>query len=111
MTRIQKLCNRVTLLKRRLVEEEDGSFKELWEEEGTLWAQVNPYMGREALGEGWNSFNPVPLKYKVTLRFRHGQFTRISWEGATLALLCPPLIDVRRRWLVCLTYALGENNE
>lgn len=111
MTRIQELCNRVVLLKRRIIEEEDGSFKELWQEGDSIWAQVVPCMGREAFGEEWNNLTPVQMKYKVTMRFRRGRFARIRWENITLALLCPPFIDQRRQWITCLMYALGESDE
>lgn len=108
MTRIQELRNRVTLLKRRVVEEQDGSFTESWEEGDSVWAQVIPCMGREAFGEGWNTVTPIRAKYKVTMRFRKIRFAR---ENVILALLCPPLIDQRRQWMVCLMYAMGEGDE
>lgn len=111
MTHIQELRNRIALLKRRIVEEQDGSFTELWEEGETVWAQVLPCMGREAFGEGWNTVAPIRAKYKVTLRFRKGRFARIKWENITLALLCPPLIDQRRQWMVCLMYTVGDEDE
>jgi len=108
MMRIQDLSNRVILLKRRIVEEQDGSFTELWEEGSLVWAKVVPSMGREAFGEEWNNANPVQSKYKVTLRLRRERFGRIKWEDMTLALLCPPLIDQRRCWMVCLMYEVNE---
>ena len=59
MTHIQELRNRVALLKRRIVEEEGGSFTELWEEGDTVWAQVIPCMGREAFHGDCTA--PIPL--------------------------------------------------
>ncbi len=108
MLRIHALRNRVVLLKRRIAEEQDGSFTEVWEEGSSVWAKVVPCMGREAFGEEWNDANPVQTKYKVTMRFRREEFARIKWEGTTLALLGPPLIDQHRRWMVCLMYGVSE---
>lgn len=109
MTRIQELRNRVVLLKRRIKEEQDGSFTESWEKGTSVWAKVLPYMGREAFGEEWNTVNPVQAKYKVTMRFRREKFTRLQWENLTLTLLCPPIIDQQRCWMVCLMYEVSEN--
>lgn len=109
--KIQELRHRVILLKRRVIEEADGSFKEVWQEGDAVWAQIVPCMGREAFGEGWNNLNPAHTKYKVTLRYRKGWFRRIQWEDITLALLGSPLKDPHRQWITCLMYALGENNE
>ena len=111
MIRIQELRHRVALLKRRVVEEQDGSFTESWQEGDAVWAQVIPCMGREAFGEGWNTVTPVRAKYKVTMRFRKVRFGRIKWENVILALLCPPLIDQRRQWMVCLMYAVGDDGD
>jgi head-tail adaptor len=106
MMRIQELRNRVVLLKRRIVEEQDGSFTESWEEGTPVWAKVVSCMDRETFGEEWNNMNPVQAKYKVTMRFRREQFARIKWEDRILALLCPPLIDQHRCWMVCLMYGV-----
>jgi head-tail adaptor len=111
MTRIQELRDRVVLLKRRVVEEEDGSFKEHWTEGDSVWAQIIPCVTRETLGEEWNTLTPSHAKYKVMMRFRHGRFMRIKWDEKILALLCPPLIDQRRKWMTCFMYAVGEDND
>lgn len=108
MTGLGDLRNRVVLLKRHIVEEKDGSFTELWQEGDAIWAEMIPYVGREVLGEEWNNLTLIPAKYKVKMRFRRGRFARIKWEGITLALLCPPLIDQRRQWMSCLMYVVGE---
>ena len=108
MTRIQELRSRVILLKRRIVEEADGSFTEIWEEGRSTWAKVVPHMGREAFGEGWNTATSPQTKYKVTMRFCWEQFARLKWNNITLALLCTPLIDQHHSWIVCLMYDLGD---
>jgi len=107
MTRIQELRNRVILLKRRIVEEIDGSFTEAWEEGNTTWAKVVPCMGREVVGEGWSTVMPLQAKYKVTMRFRRERFERLKWDDITLALLCAPLIHQPHSWMICLMYDLG----
>lgn len=111
MTRIQELRSRVVLLKRHVIEEADGSFREAWQKMDMVWARVVPYVNREVFGEGWNNMNPVQAKYKVTIRCRRGQFARVKWGDVTLALLCPPLWDQRRQWMTCLMYAVGEDDE
>jgi head-tail adaptor len=111
MTRIQELRNRVVLLKREVLEEEDGSFTEDWQERGALWAKIVPYGQREVFGEGWNNRNPGHGRYKVTMRFHRERFERLQWENITLALLCPPLIDPRRQWMSCFTYGGREKDE
>ncbi|MCE3230912.1 MAG: Phage head-tail joining protein [Alphaproteobacteria bacterium] len=111
MTRIQELCNRVVLLKRRVREEEDGSFTEDWQDRGALWAKIVPYGQWEVFGEGWNNRNFGRGRYKVTMRFHREQFDRIQWEHITLALLCPPLIDPRRQWMSCFMYGIGGKDE
>lgn len=108
MTRIQELRNRVTLLKRRIVEGIDGSFTEVWEEGSTIWAKIIPCMGREVFGEEWNTVTPPQTKYKVTMRFHRERFARLKWDTITLALLCAPFIDHRHSWMVCLMYDLGD---
>jgi len=110
MTKIQDLRDRVILLKRRIIEEVDGTFNEIWQDGDVVWAQVVPCMGRENYGEEWNNLAPIQAKYKVILRFRRGHFARVRWEGITLALLCPPIMDQRRQWLKCWMYALGEDH-
>lgn len=111
MTHLNTMTDRIVLLKRRIIEETDGSFKEHWEEGGAVWAQILPCFGREALGEGWNNLSPTQAKYKVTLRYHKGHFSRIKWENTILAMLCPPTIDQRRRWMMCLMHEIGEANE
>jgi head-tail adaptor len=111
MTQIQNLSYRVVLLKRRIIEEDDGSFKEHWEESDSVWAQIIPYTNHEIKGEGWNSSQAFISKYKVIMRYREGRFSRLQWDDRTLALLCPPSLDQFRKWLTCFTYALGENDE
>jgi head-tail adaptor len=105
------LRTRVVLLKRRVIEEENGAFTEVWQEGDSVWAEVISCVGREAFGEGWNNLASVQAKYKVTMRFRRGRFARIKWGDITLALLCAPLIDQRRQWMSCLMYVVGENDE
>lgn len=111
MTRIQDLRHRVVLLKRRIVEEKDGTFTEIWEEGEAIWAKVIPYMGRELFGEEWNTLYPVRAKYKVTIRFRKERFARLQWGNITLASLCPPLIDQRCQWIAYMMYALEDGHE
>lgn len=130
MIRIQELRHRVTLLKRRIREEADGSFKEIWQEGDSVWAQVlscrdmagglTSGLIKGTFGEGWNNLTPVQMTYKVTMRFRsgfeRGRFKRINLsfqegETITLALLGPPLIDQHRQWMTCLMYTLGEDDE
>lgn len=119
MTRIHELRHRVTLLRRRVTEEEDGSFAEYWQEGDPVWARVVPCPVRETArgtGEGWNHFPAIPLKYKVTMRVHQGRFERVrvsfrEGEDITLAMLCPPVVDPRRQWMSCIMYELGENNE
>jgi head-tail adaptor len=108
MTRIQDLRNRVVLLKRHVTEEQDGSFTERWEKGTSVWAKVLPSLGREAFGEEWNTVNPAQTKFKVTMRLCREKFTRLQWDDLTLALLCPPLIDQNRRWMVCLMYEVEQ---
>ena len=108
MTKIQELRERVILLKRHVSEKTDGTFEEIWEDGDIVWAQVIAVMGRETYGEEWNNLIPIQSKYKVTLRFRRGRFARVRWEGMTLALLCPPITDQRRKWLTCWMYGVGE---
>ncbi|MBX9805601.1 MAG: head-tail adaptor protein [Alphaproteobacteria bacterium] len=111
MTHLNSLRSRIVLLRRRVVEEKDGSFTEKWEEGDAVWAQVLPCSVRDSIGEGWNNLNPSQGKYKVTLRFRLRRFSRVKWEGTTLSLLSPPLIDERRQWITCFMYDIGEENE
>lgn len=111
MTQIQDLRDRVALLKRDIVEETDGSFKELWQETDWVWAQVLPCSSREAIGEGWIPFALAQARYKVTMRYRRGRFGRVKWGDVTLALLCPPFLDPRRQWLTCMMYGVKENDE
>lgn len=110
MIKIHDLRQRVTLMKRKVVETEDGSFQEMWVKGDEVWAQVLPIMGREELGEGWNGTQAIQGKYKVTIRFRKNRFDRIHWEARVLGLLSPPYSDQQRQWLVCLMYEVGENN-
>lgn len=111
MTQIYELSNRIVLLKRKIMEEEDGSFKEYWEESDQIWAQIIPLMGKEQMGEGWNHVNTFQSRYKVTIRNRMVRFSRLKWGEITLALLCPPIIDQQRKWLTCFSYDIGENHE
>jgi len=119
MTRIQELRHRVALLRRRVVENEDGSFTEHWQEGDSVWASIVPCCVSKTsgeTGEGWNRLAPAALKYKVTIRFRWGRFDRVRvsfWEGEerTLAMLHAPAVDPWRQWITCLMYELGEENE
>jgi head-tail adaptor len=111
MTQIRELRNRVVLLRRRIVEEIDGSFKEYWEETDAVWAKIIPYLNKEVLGEGWNKISPTQAKYKITIRSRRRGFSRMKWDDLTLALLCPPVRDPYRQWITCFMYELGEDNE
>lgn len=111
MTHINDLRDRVTLLKRHIVEEKNGTFTETWQEGGFRWAKVIPCENREILGEGWNVLNPGRVKYKVTLRYHRGRFERLKWKALTLALLCPPLKDARCQWMHCFMYVVGEEND
>lgn len=119
MTRIQELRYRVALLKRRVVEEDDGSFTEQWQEGDSVWAKVISCPVRQTdggAGEGWNRPLPVSLKYEVTMRLRRGRFERVrvsfqEGEETTLAMLRRPVVDPRRQWMTCLMYEVGEKNE
>jgi head-tail adaptor len=111
MTHIEELRDRVTLLKRKVVEEPDGRFIESWMEGDRVWAQVIPCLGRELYGEEWNALKPIQNKYKIIMRYRGSRFGRVQWEKKILTLLCPPLADSRRQWMTCLTYVVGEDNE
>jgi hypothetical protein len=122
MTRIEDLRHRVTLLKRRIMEEADGSFKEIWQEGDSVWAQVLACqdvargLTKGAFGEGWNNLTPVRMTYKVTMRFHPGRFERIRLsfkeeETLTLALLSPPVMNPHRQWMMCLMYILGKDDE
>ena len=111
MTKIHQLRDRVVLIKRRVIEQANGSFKEFWQEGDSVWAQVIPWGGREVYGENWNNFTASALKFKMVLRFRRGRFVRVKWQNMTFALLCPPISDQRRQWMTCWMYVLGEDHE
>ena len=111
MTKIHDLRDRVTLLKRSVVEGEDGSFQEKWKEKDEVWAHVTPLIGREVLGEEWNTLKSTTSKYKIILRYRRYRFSRVIWEERILGLLCPPMADQRRQWITCLMYEVGEVDE
>ena len=111
MKRIQDLRERVVLLKGRIIEQPDGSFKETWEEMDEVWAQVSGIGSREIFGEGWNVLTPIQSKYKVLLRHRKKQFTRLKWQNITLGLLCAPITDQRRQWMTCFMYGVEIRDE
>ena len=104
---IHDLRHYVTLMKRNIRENEDGTFTESWSEADTVWAKIMPLTGREALGEGWENLHSPAQKFKVALRFRKGQSERIKWEDKILACLCPPVADERRRWMTYFMYAVS----
>jgi head-tail adaptor len=111
MTHIFELRHRILLLRRKIIEEIDGTFQELWQEGDTVWAKIIPLNSQEVEREGWNNLRLSHPKYKVTIRFRRGHFTRVKWEDVTLALLAPPMIDPYRKWMTCLMYALGDHDD
>ncbi|MBM3467891.1 MAG: hypothetical protein FJX71_00475 [Alphaproteobacteria bacterium] len=111
MTRIQELKDRIILLRRHIVEEKDGSFKENWQQINYVWAKIVCFIGQESYGENWNNVAPPQTKYKVTMRYHRMKFARIKWDEIILALLCPPLIDETRQWMTCLMYKVGEEGE
>lgn len=111
MTVLRDLRHRIVLLKRRVVEEGDGSFTEVWQEGDSVWAKIIPCVGQEVFNEGWHHLTLPAEKFKVTMRFRSSRFARIKWESRVLALLCPPLVDQRRQWMSCLMYGIGGQDE
>ena len=111
MTQIQELRHRILLLKRKIVEEKDGTFQELWHEGDCVWAKIIPLNSQEIDREGWNTIHPSHSKYKVIIRYRRGQFARVRWDDVTLALLAAPMIDPYKKWITCFMYVLGDHHE
>lgn len=110
MMKIYELRHRILLLKRKITEEIDGTFKELWHEGDAVWAKIIPLNSQEIEREGWNNMHNCHPKYKVTIRYRRGHFARAKWDNVILAQLSAPMVDPYRKWITCFMYALGDHN-
>lgn len=111
MSCIYDLRHRILLLKRHIIEQNDGSFIEKWQENTTRWAHIVPCLTQETSAAEWNSLKHTPAKYKIVMRFYPESFSRIQWNTTLLGLLGSPFMDPHRQWTTCMTYIIGEKDE
>ena len=98
---LKKLRQRIQLMTRKVVEQEDGTFKERWRSESGIWARVEPIrFHRKEESEGWGRGELPPLRVKVTIRDRQDAhpFQRIRWEGNRYKLVTKPQTDESGLW-------------
>ena len=99
MTQPNLLKERITLLRRSIVEDPDGQVKELWHEVIQVWARVKPLKLMDfGLGEGWH--DPKQHRgalFKVIVRYLSNIYAdRIIWRDKHYAVLTHPMADENR---------------
>ncbi len=97
-TNINLLKERVTFLKRTLIQTEEGEFHENWQDCGKAWAMIKPLpLVNQRITDTWHVLEGKKIlgMYKVAMRKNinrnalHADFKALLWKYKILEILFP----------------------
>ncbi len=96
-----ELRHRLVLEEIERVSDEGGGFSESWVAVATLWCDVRPIAGSEAVEADRLAGR---VSHEIALRYRPGVVPAMRFRGGARVFEIVSVIDVdeRRRWLKCL---------
>ena len=92
------LRERITFLKRVLIQTSEGDYQETWKELGEVWAMIKPISAfNRQQGDVWHVMESQKAKglYRVAMRKNinrnalHADLLAIIWKGKILDILFP----------------------
>lgn len=98
---LEKMTQRLTLLKRKWSETEKGDVLESYEDVGKVWGNLAPFT---TLSKGEDAFGKEmpPARYFLTLRNPFPVFNRIRYQNMEFVLASPLQMDFHKKMVTAI---------